>query len=152
MKRIKQYLIIILLGSSVVCLLGCSVVKEGVKGIAGISTKILDDTRSEAVSKTFNCECNLCYEQVKEILGRIGVYVYAQDPKKHMIAVYVSREDTTPVGIFLSEIDKNNTKIEVSSPSTFAKELVSKKVFLFLEKSLNPQEEEKKEGKDTVEQ
>lgn len=148
MKRIRQYLVIILLGSIVVCLLGCSVLKEGIKGVAGISTKILEDTRSEAVSKTFNCGYNACYEHVKEILGRIGVYVYAQDLKKHMIAVYVSIEDTTPVGIFLSEIDKDNTKIEVSSPSAFAKELVSKKIFLSLEKSLNPQEEEK----DTIEQ
>jgi hypothetical protein len=49
-----------------------------------------------------------------------------------MIAIYVSETDTTPVGLFFKEIDKSNTQVEVSSPSTYAKELISEKVFKLL--------------------
>jgi hypothetical protein len=62
----------------------------------------------------------------------IGAYIYVKDIKKHMIAIYVSETDTTPVGLFFKEIDKSNTQVEVSSPSTYAKELISEKVFKLL--------------------
>ena len=54
-----------------------------------------------------------------------------------MLALYVSQDDTTPVGIFFKEIDANNTQMEVSSPSKFAKEFIAKRVFSTFDKSQN---------------
>jgi len=76
---------------------------------------------------------------VLDILKRSGSHVYAGGVKKHMIAVYLSEQDTTPVGLFFSEMDKDDTLIEVSSPSTYAKEVVAEKVFTGLEKLLHPE-------------
>jgi len=121
-------------------LLGCATIKETAKGIAGVSTKVLEVGRKDAIIKTFNYDYDACYNKVVDILKHIGAYIYAKDRKKQMIAIYVSETDTTPVGLFFKVIDTNNTQIEISSPSTYAKEFIARDVFLALEKSLKPQE------------
>jgi len=117
-------------------LIGCATIINGAKGFAGISTKALENGRKEALTKAFNYDYNTCYKETKNILARMGTYVYAQDAKKKMIAFYVSELDTTPVGVFFKEIDANNTQVEVSSPSTSVKEFIAAEVF----KSLSPAE------------
>jgi len=131
---------------------GCATVIEAGKGFVGISTKALEDNRKNALAKTFNCDYNTCYGETEKILKNIGAYIYARDSKKKMIAIYVSEQDTTPVGLFFKEIDANNTQIEVSSLSTYAKEFISGKVFSILEKSLSHKEEEteKTDAKEAV--
>lgn len=129
---------------------GCASIKEVAKGIAGVSTKVLEDNRKDAIKKTFNYDYNTCHSKVKLALKEIGSYIYAEEPKKNMVAIYVSEADTTPVGLFFKEIDKYNTQIEVSSPSTYAKEAVAKNVFSVLEGTYKPkaekgQPDEKKE-------
>lgn len=114
-------------------LFGCTTIKEVTKGIVGVSTKAAEDSRKDALKKTFNYDYNTCYKRVKEILIEKEAYIYMQDLRKHMLAVYVTKEDTTPVGIFFKEIDTQNTQIEVSSPSTFAKEFIGERLFLALE-------------------
>jgi len=114
---------------------GCATVIEGGKTIAGLSTKALEDNRKYAEVKSFNCDYDTCYNEVEGFLIRLGTHIYARDAERGMIAVYVSEEDTTPVGLFLKEIDAQNTQIEVSSPSTYAKEFISERVFSVLEKS-----------------
>jgi hypothetical protein len=113
--------------------IGCASLKEAAKGVAGISTKILEESRKDAVKKTFSYDYQACYDKVKSILREKGSYIYRQDPKENLIAIYVSEADTTPVGIFFTGIDANNTQIEVSSPSTAAKELISARIFSALE-------------------
>ena len=121
--------------------LGCTIIMEGAKQFVGISTKDLVDGRKQAIARTFNCDYNTCYDLTKETLQRMGAYIYAEDPGEQMIAIYISQEDTTPVGLFFREIDASKTQIEVSSPSTYAKEFISEKVFSSLEKALNPQKQ-----------
>jgi hypothetical protein len=89
----------------------------------------LEDGRKDAIRKTFPCNEKACYDNVKLFLSRSGPYIYAADPKKGMVAVYFTAQDTTPVGVFCKSIDANNTEIQVSSPSTFAKETIAKRVF-----------------------
>jgi len=127
---------------------GCATIKETAKCVVGVSTKVLEDGRKDAIKKTFNCDHNNCYNKTLEKLKQIGTYIYAEDRKKQMIAVYLHKADetkttvtktgftitdTTPVGIFFKEIDAKNTQIEVSSPSTYAKEFISTKIFSALE-------------------
>ena len=119
-------------------LIGCAMLKESAKEFVGVSTKVLAEKRKNAIKKTFTYDFNTCYDKVKNILKRIGCYIYAEDVKNKMIAFYVSESDTTDVGIFFEEIDANNTWVEVSSPSTYAKEFIADTVF----KALGPQEKE----------
>lgn len=139
MKLKSQSLILLLF--LFLSLLGCSTIKEAGLGFAGISTKALEDVRGKAITKTFNYDYNTCYGKVKAALILTGAYIYAQDKHKQMIAVYVSRADTTAVGVFFKGIDANNTRIEVSSASTYAKEAVAENVFSVLEGRYKPEEE-----------
>jgi len=142
MKKNFKFLLVILPFAFLVLplLSGCATLTEGTKGFAGISTKVLEEGRKNAVSKIINCDYNACYHQAKEILKSIGAYIYSADPKKQLIAVYVSDEDTTPVGLFFQEIDANNTLIEVSSPSSYAKELIAEKVSAAFKELKEPKE------------
>lgn len=118
----------------VIGLAGCATVTEGAKGFAGVSTKTLEDSRKDAITKTFNHDYFTCYTKTSDILKRIGAYIYAQDVKKHMFAIYVSGQDTTPVGIFFKEMDAAHTQIEVASPSIHAREFIAARLFAALEK------------------
>ncbi len=134
---LKSKLIILAL-SFVILTSGCAAVNEGIKGFLGTSTRALEKARKDAAVKTFHYDYFSCFTKTLEILKHQGAYIYAQDIKKHMIAIYVSEADTTPVGLFFKEIDKDNTQVEVSSLSIYAKEFIAAKVFSALEKELSP--------------
>ncbi|MFH0763192.1 MAG: hypothetical protein V1925_04820 [Candidatus Omnitrophota bacterium] len=112
---------------------GCATVIEGAKVVAGLSTEELEANRKGAIKKTFNCNYDTCYNESKRILTQKGVYIYAQDQEKKMIAVYLSETDTTPAGVFFKIVDDTHTQIEVASPSTFGKEYIAEKLFLPLD-------------------
>ncbi len=121
-------------------LLGCATIKEMGKGFAGVSTQVLEEKRKDVLKKSFALDYNSCYAKVKEILNQKGKesYIYAQDPKKKMIAIYLSPADTTPVGIFFTEETGATTLIEISSPSTYAKEEIANRIFTGIDTLLNP--------------
>lgn len=134
-SKVKKYFLFLCF--LLLTLIGCSTVKEIAKGVAGISTKALEDGRKNAIVKDFNYDQLTCYNKVEDLFVQIGPYIYAKDKKKKMLAIYLSQADTTPVGVFFTPIDGQNTKVEVSSPSTYAKEYMAKKVFAFLEGKLD---------------
>jgi len=129
----------IIICALIIFMSGCSTIKEAAKGFAGVSTRALENGRKDAIKKTFNLDYKTCYGKVKSILAVSGSYIYAEDKAKKMIAIYISETDTTPVGVFFKEIDSMNVQVEVSSASTYARELISKRIFSGLEP-------EKKEG------
>jgi len=124
----------------VTILLGCATAKEMGKGFLGVSTKVLEDKRKDALKKSFALDYNGCYAKVKDILKQKDKesYIYAEDLKKKMIAIYVSAQDTTPVGIFFTEEAGARTLIEISSPSTYAKEEMASRIFTGIDTLLNP--------------
>lgn len=122
---------------------GCATLTDAGKGFAGVSTKSLEEGRKNALTRVFDCDYDACFEKVKKVLGHTGSYVYAQDKKKRMMAVYISEEDTTPVGIFFKQVEASKTQVEVSSPSTYGKELISSRLFTALENSQKRETEEK---------
>jgi len=119
----------------VVLLSGCAGMKEGIRSIAGISTREIENSRGRSIKKVFKYDYFTCYAKTQDILRQIGAYVYAEDKKQDLIAIYVSKKDTTPVGLFFQDIDNTHTQIEVSSPSTFARDLIAEKIFANLETS-----------------
>lgn len=142
---------------------GCATFKEAGKGFAGVSTQVLENKRKDALKKSFALDYNGCYVKVKEILNQKGKesYIYAEDPKKKMLAIYLSSTDTTPVGIFFTGEAAANTLIEISSPSIYAKEEIANRIFTGIDTLLNPkvppqaansqnQEEKKPDAKEKI--
>lgn len=157
MKILKTLRMILLWGCCVITVSGCAGVKECAKGFAGISTRVLEEGRKEAIAMTFDYDYAALYARAKEILTRTHSYIYAQSQAKHMIAFFVSEWDTTAVGIFFKEIEANKTEIQVSSPSTYAKELIAGRISSVLEgkvtldeleAKINAKEEEERKSRD----
>ncbi|MDP2941340.1 MAG: hypothetical protein Q8N85_03685 [Candidatus Omnitrophota bacterium] len=121
---------------------GCARLKDAGKCFVGISTQALEDGRKKAVRKSFHYDYETCFTKVKAILKSRKTYIYAQDKAKGMIAIYVSELDTTAVGIFFKAVDAQNTEIEVSSSSTYAKETIAQEISDGLEGKLAPEGEE----------
>jgi len=143
----QVWLSVIGFGLSVSLFTGCASMKEGIRSIVGISTKELENSREKSIKKVFKCDYFTCYTKTRGALTRIGAYIYAEDKKQDLIAIYVSQKDTTPAGLFFQEIDNTHTQIEISSPSSYARDLIAEKVFSNLEASFY-QDEKEKEIKD----
>lgn len=107
---------------------GCAAVTETGKGLAGISTKVLEDNKGNAIRKTYPLDLAKCSEMVEGLLSDIKAYIYARSDEKRMLAFYVSERDTTPVGIFFVPQDNGSTEVLVSSPSRYAKEVIADKI------------------------
>lgn len=128
-QLIFSVLFVLFVSFCVISMTSCASLKEGVKGIAGTSTKVLEDGRADAITKDFPYDYFTSYTKSLDALRGFGAYIYAQSLKERMIAIYVSKHDTTPVGIFFKELDANNTQVQVSSPSLTAKGLISTRLF-----------------------
>lgn len=129
MKMVNSVIISFLLFDSI----GCATIKEGGRALAGISTKVLEEHRKEAIVKKFDFDYKTSYAKIKDFLVARGSYIYTEDTKKHLIALYVSKEDTAPVGLFFTELNPASTQVEISSASTFAKEFIAKRVSMAFE-------------------
>jgi hypothetical protein len=105
---------------------GCVSLSNAPRRFAGLSTVELERQRFEAISMDFSFDYPACYAKTQGILKQIGAYIYAKDKLKRMIAVYVTVEDTTPVGLFFTEVEPGKTRVEISSLSTYGKEIISK--------------------------
>lgn len=141
MKKITSLGIILAFCLSI---FGCATVKEMCAGFGGVSVKALEEARKDAVSRHFNYDYFTAYTKTLDALKQMQAYIYKQDINRHLIAIYVSETDTTAVGIFFQEINNNTTKIEISSLSSYAKDLIAKGVFSLLEAKLpKPEPQEK---------
>jgi hypothetical protein len=120
---------------------GCASLKEAWYGLAGTSTKVLEEGRKNAIKQEFDCDYPTCRTKVMAVLDEMMAYIYRKDEAKKMIAIYLSKQDTTVVGIFFKELENNKTKIEISSPSTYARELIAAKIFPVLKEQCSPKQE-----------
>ena len=123
----RRILFIALLGYWVIGLLGCATVKQAAKGFLAISTKEIEEAREQAIIKIVDYDYTSCYQKVKERLKQIESYIYAQ--RDDFIAVYISKTDTTPAGIFFKQIDQQKTQVEIASPAADTKEYLAEKIF-----------------------
>lgn len=136
MKKIKLFPVFF----SLCFLSGCITAQESVKGLLGVSTQVLEDNRKDALKKECSGDLISCHNKIKAILKENNAYIYADDLSNDMLALYVSQEDTTPVGVFLTELSNDKTGIEVCSPSTYGKETIAKILFSELDKSSTSKE------------
>ena len=127
MLSIKTYGIILI---SVLFIAGCSTVNEGLRGFLGISTKILEDGKKDAITASFDYDYPTCYAMTEVFLKKmVKVEIYDASPGKRMIAFYYAEVNTTPVGAFFEEVDKTRTRVLISSPSANARSFMAKKIF-----------------------
>jgi hypothetical protein len=134
MLRFKIDSLVISLFLLVFVAAGCAGLKEGKKGFLGVSTKILEEKRSEAEILQISCDYFTCYQKVFDKLEETQSYVYAK--QEDLIAVYLSSTNTTPVGIFFKELDRQKTQLEISSPSSNARKLIKKRLLSAFEKEV----------------
>lgn len=119
-------LIVIL--AAAMMLSGCASPGNTWKAFIGTSTQEIEETRADAMVKVFDYNYKTCYAKTEALLKKMPfVSIYAKTDS--MIAVNYINPDTTPVGLFFKAIDATHTQIEISSPSTPAKEWIAKNVF-----------------------
>lgn len=123
-----------LFGTIIFCVVifaGCARIQEVSKTIWGSSTRALDEARSEAISKDFNCSFEECFRDVLKIAELEEFEVFIKDKsQKHIVFMGIKGSlDTTEVGVFFAEINDQTVKIEITSLSTNAKKKVAEILF-----------------------
>lgn len=110
-------------------LAGCASMPEAWKGFLGISTKILEEGRKDALTKVFDRGYADCYSYIESILKEKSNIISIYAKNKDMIAFYYISTNDTPVGAFFIAEDASHTRVEISSPSRNAKERVAELLF-----------------------
>jgi len=119
---------VVVLALAAMGLVGCATPGDWAKAVVGVSTTPIEDARPGALAKVFDSGYKACYEKTEAVLKAMpNVTIYAKTGG--MIAVYWKRVNTTPVGVFFTQVDASHTKVEVASPSTTGKEWVAQNVF-----------------------
>ena len=131
-RYIRPFLSIVL----ILPLSGCASVADPLKMIWGSSTKALQEARADSISKTYPCHFDECFDAVLKIAGEEKYKVFMKDRVKGLIDVIgvKGNVNTTEVGIFLDELNADQTKIDIASLSTTAKTKVARAVFDGLDK------------------
>ena len=130
----------------ILSLSACASVMEPFKVMWGSSTKALEDARVDALSHTYGCSLDECFNNVLSLardpksttpITKQFFDVFIKDRiKKHIVVFGIKGNvDTTEVGIFFTNIDERTVKVEVTSLSTSAKKKVAEAIFTEL--SLN---------------
>jgi len=123
--------VIVLFGFCIIAITGCVHIKEGARKFLAISTRDIENARDKAIVKIVDYNYENCYKKVEGLLPEIGSTVYARS--RDLIAVYIGPSDTTPAGIFFTDIGGEKTKLEIASPASDAKEYLADKIFTALE-------------------
>ena len=110
---------------------GCAGVQETAKVLWGSSTRALEEARSEAISKVYQCHYEECYKEVLKIAELEKLEVFIKDKvKRHIVLIGIKGSvNTTEVGVFFTELNDREVRVEVSSLSTNAKKKVSEMIF-----------------------
>ena len=117
-----------------VALHGCARIQETTKVIWGSSTRALEEARSEAVAKVYQCSFEECYKEVSKIIELEELEIFIKERvKKYIVIIGIKGSvNTTEVGVFFTVLNEHETKIEISSLSTNAKVKVADIFFLQL--------------------
>ena len=126
----KKYFAFALVG--LIC--GCGHAAEFTKQIWGSSTKALEEARSDASVKSFNCDYEECFDAVLGIAKKNKLTIFINEKKRSRLVLMgiPGSVDTTEVGVFFLTFSARETKIEVTSLSLQAKEKAAEMIFKYL--------------------
>ena len=123
---LKLFMVILVMGFG-----GCAILQEFPKTLWGSSTRVLEEARSNAITKTYDQDYWKCLRATIDFLNKKKYVIFKEDDVHAYLVVMgiPGSVDTTEVGIFFVEINDHQTRIELSSLSTNAKRLLAKPLF-----------------------
>ncbi|MEI7999268.1 MAG: hypothetical protein WCH62_07190 [Candidatus Omnitrophota bacterium] len=130
----------------ILALSGCGTLCEFSKSIWGSTTRVLEDARSNAITKTYEKSYWDCFKVAANIISKKYVLFQKNEVRGFIVVMGIPGSvDTTEVGVFFVEINDHKTRIELSSLSTNAKRLLAKGLFHYMDIAfgLAPMDQEK---------
>ncbi|MBF0486120.1 MAG: hypothetical protein HQL16_06375 [Candidatus Omnitrophica bacterium] len=124
----KQFIIV----ASLCVLAGCASLSDVPKKVAGVSTRVLEDTRAHSIYQSYDCDTTACFDSVLDVARKNKYVVFMKDDIRGFIVLMgiPGCVDTTEVGVFLTpQADGKGVKVEISSRSSPAKRTVALVLF-----------------------
>lgn len=114
---------------------GCGHAVEFARTSWGSSIRMLENAREDAFSRQYECQYNVCFDEIINILEENEARVFIKDRDRYVIVAMDIKDciSTTEVGIFFVEEAPNKIKIEVASLSPKAKRITSEILFSALD-------------------
>jgi hypothetical protein len=104
--------------------------KDVPKTIWGSSTRVLDQARTNAITKTYDKGYWDCIKAATSVIEKKYVLFKKDEVEGVMIVMGIpGAVNTTEVGVFFVEVNDHQTRLELSSLSTNAKRLLAKGLF-----------------------
>jgi|GEM_PF-513414 len=120
---------------AIIMVLGCygcttEEIKDVPKTIWGSTTRVLEQARSNAITKTYDRNYWDCFKAAQAVARKKYVIFQKDEVRGIMVIMGIPGSvDTTEVGVFFVELSDQQTRIELASLSTNAKRLLSKGLF-----------------------
>lgn len=133
----REKLLLALFVLTILGLNGCARIMEPFKTMWGSSTRVLERARAEAISKTYSRPSDEVFREIAKIAQLQAWEIFIKDKKQGLIDVMgvPGGVNTTEVGIFVSALKENETKVEVASLSTNTKRIAAETLFAELDKT-----------------
>lgn len=102
--------------------------------LTGMSLKPFK-TKGKIYSQTFEKDLSTCYKETEKIIKSFEALLYRGSLKKGFIVsmgynqIFPSASYSTEVALFFTGVDKNKTKIQISSLNHNLSEFISEKIF-----------------------
>ena len=111
----------------VLFLCGCARLHETGKVLWGSSTKALEEKRSAAASRTYQCFLSECFDEVVSFSEKEGLTMFIKDKDKNVMVVMglSGTVSTTEIGIFFEPLQVKEIRVDVVSLSTKAQEMAA---------------------------
>lgn len=109
-------------GSVFLC--GCASIGERMHGVMGTSIREIEASRVKSVKLVVPGDYDAAYAVVLAELKKEGRCVYRRERNEGLIAFYMSPENTTVAGVFLTELEGGRTGVEIASPSSYARNIL----------------------------
>ncbi len=117
---------------------GCSWISDFPRTMWGSSVRVLSAQRAQAKTEVFSCDPEQCFDHVLAMTAPYGAersddmfVLFLKDSKKrYMILMGVDNAvDTTEVGVFFDALDGRQTKIDIASLSSRARDAAATLIF-----------------------
>ena len=110
---------------------GCAGLMDVPKTILGSTTRVLEEARINAITKTYEKGYWDCFKAALSVVEKKKYVLFQKDEVRGFMVIMgiPGSVDTTEVGVFFVELNDHQTRIELSSLSTNAKRVLSKHLF-----------------------
>lgn len=131
-----------------VVLSGCAGLKDVPATIWGSSTRVLEDKRSNTLSKTYEKGYWECFRTAVRVLEKKKYVIFKKDEVRGLMIVMgiPGAVNTTEVGVFVVELGEQQTRIELTSLSTNAKRRLAKSLFNGIDVAFGLAKDEEQDG------